>query len=497
MSVTNPMLMCDFYKLSHRDQYPEGTEFIYSTFTPRTSFIPGMDKVVVFGIQGFIQEYLVKYFNDNFFSKDVEEVIKEYQHVVSSTLGPDAAEDVTHIRELHSVGYLPLLISSLPEGTIVPLKTPVLSIENTDSRFPWLVGYLETLMSCSLWQPMTSATKAAYFRQLLDHYAEETGGPLDFVQFQGHDFSMRGLSSLESAKLSGAGHLTSFVGTDTIPAIQYVMDYYETEQGELVGTSIPATEHSVQCAYSDDEAYLMRMITEVYPTGMVSIVSDGYDFWHFISQILPTMKEYVLARDTGSGFDKVVIRPDSGDPVKIITGDDDAPAGSLEHRGAIEVLNEIFGSTVNEKGFKQLNPLIGLIYGDSITLERADQISQRLKAKGFASTNVVYGIGSFTYQYNTRDSFGFAMKASEVTINGVAKDIFKAPKTGDGMKKSFKGRVRVVEQDGELRPVHKMSPGFEDYLSISYLDGRRFKDTFADIRERLAHERRKLGGVNK
>ena len=445
MKYLNPMLMCDFYKVAHKNMYPKGTEFIYSTWTPRTSRIVGIDKVVVFGIQKFIKKYLIDFFNDNFFNQDIEVIKKDYIRTMKFDLGVETV-DTKHIEDLHSLGYLPLEVNAIDEGISVPIRIPMMTIENTDSRFFWLTNYIETLASCELWQASTSATIAKQYRKILDEYANETSDALDFVQFQGHDFSFRGMSSIDSAINSGMGHLLSFVGTDTIPAIYALEHYYnaDIEKG-MVGVSVPASEHSVQCSYVDDYEYIKRLITEIHPTGIVSIVCDGYDFWKVLTEIAPKLKKEIMARDG-----KVVFRPDSGDPVKIICGDTESKIYH-ERDGAIEVLYTEFGGTINSKGYIDLDPHVGLIYGDSITLDRCENICIGLKNKGFSSTNLVYGIGSYTYQYNTRDTFGFALKSTSATINGVEKAIFKDPKTDDGTKKSQKGRVSVwYDGDGEI-----------------------------------------------
>ena len=248
MNKTHPMLLADFYKVSHREQYPEGTELVYSTWTPRISRIKNIDKVVAFGFQAFVKEYLVTYFNDNFFSIEKDEIVSEYKRVISNTLGvkdPDAS----HIEALHDLGYLPVKIKAVKEGTLVPIRVPMLTIENTVPEFFWVTNYLETLMSNYLWMPTTSATIAFEYKKILTRFAQETNGDISGVGFQGHDFSMRGMGSVESSKTSSAGHLVSFVGTDTIPAITFVEDLYNADiTKELVGTSISATEHSVSCA---------------------------------------------------------------------------------------------------------------------------------------------------------------------------------------------------------------------------------------------------------
>jgi nicotinamide phosphoribosyltransferase len=249
------------------------------------------------------------------------------------------------------------------------------------------------------------------------------------------------MSGLEDAMMSAAAHLLTFKGTDTIPAIDFLETYYQANcETSLIAGSVPATEHSVMCmgtAEKEIETF-ERLIEKVYPKGVVSIVSDTWDFWQVVTEFLPQLKSKIMARDG-----KVVIRPDSGDPVKIIVGDAEAPVGTPAYKGAIECLWETFGGTMTEKGYKLLDSHIGLIYGDSITPARQLAILEGLKAKGFASYNVVLGIGSYTYEYVTRDTFGFAMKATYGEVNHVGRAIFKDPKTDNGTKKSAKGLMAV------------------------------------------------------
>jgi nicotinamide phosphoribosyltransferase len=239
------------------------------------------------------------------------------------------------------------------------------------------------------------------------------------------------------------------IGTDTVPAIEYLERFYYGRD-TFVGCSVPATEHSVMCAGGEDseKETIRRLITKVYPKGIVSIVSDTWDFWNTISVTAAELKEEILARQVNEiGLAKVVFRPDSGDPVKIIcgTGLDDSPEG----KGAIEVLWDIFGGEINAQGFKILNPRVGLIYGDSITLARADAILKGLRNKGFASCNVVFGVGSYTYQYVTRDTYSLAMKATHAVIKGENRPLFKNPKTDNGTKKSARGYLRVELENGK------------------------------------------------
>jgi nicotinamide phosphoribosyltransferase len=542
----NPLLYTDYYKTEHQRMYPDGTTLIYSNMTPRKSRMEGVDAVVVFEIQHFIKEYLIEKFNVHFFNRPKAEVLAEYERHVHVNTG--------HIAALHDLGYLPIEIKALPEGTLCPIRVPLLTIKNTHPDFFWLTNYIETLMSCMLWQGITSATIAYEYRKILNKFALETTGTTDFVQWQGHDFSMRGMSSVESAILSGMGHLLSFTGTDTIPAIYQLEASYGATG--LIGASVPATEHSVMCmGTKDDEIGTFRTLLGKYPTGILSIVSDTWDLWKVCTEHLPVLKDEILARDG-----RLVIRPDSGDPVDIICGTSIVFTKELtrenivalangkarhrffhkdgvyyevyqpesdydpqrwewkvieptaEHKGVIELLWETFGGETNDYGYKVLDTHIGAIYGDSITLDRAKRICERLKTKGFASTNIVLGIGSYTYNYNTRDTFGFAVKATygEVTeyvsksdheagnsgLQSVGREIFKDPITDDGTKKSAKGLLRVLTRQriGDKSPNGTLilqdqctwEQEAESELQTVFKDGKLYNETTLDeIRQRL------------
>ena len=481
---TNPFLLTDYYKVGHVFQYPDKTELVYSNLTPRSSRLKDVDEMVFFGMQYFIKEYLVAYFNDNFFHQSKEKVMADYKRRISTSLGA-GLPTYSHLERLHYLGYLPIEIKALPEGSKVPMKVPCITLVNTLPEFYWLTNFLETLLSAVIWQPCTSATIAHAYRKLLNGYAAETGMPAEFVQWQGHDFSFRGMSSLETAVLSGMGHLLSFTGTDTIPAIDALEQYYNADADkELIGGSVAATEHSVMCSGSKDGELetFKRLVTTVYPAGIVSIVSDTWDLWKVCTEYLPALKEIILQRDG-----KVVIRPDSGDPVKIICGD---PTGKTvpEQKGVVELLWDVFGGSITPQGYKLLDPHIGAIYGDSINLERAAQICDGLKAKGFAS-QVIFGIGSFTYQYNTRDTFGTAMKATYVVVDGEGREIFKNPVTDDGTKRSATGLLNVQQENGRYVLYDKVSWEEEatSELKTVFKDGKITKEfTLAEIRKTLA-----------
>lgn len=481
--MISPIHYSDFYKTDHRRQYPDKTQGVYSNMTARGSRIPEIDKVVVFGIQYFVQEYLVNRFQREFFDQPRGAVVAEYKRRLDTSLGPNAVS-MEHIDALHQLGYLPVRIKALPEGSQCPMRIPFLTIVNTHPDFFWVTNFLETIMSNVLWHPITSATIAHSYRTLLDDYAKETSDMPEFVQWQGHDFSMRGQSSFESACVSGGAHLLSFTGTDTIPAIDWLEEYYHADaEKELIGGSVPATEHSVMCMGGEESELetFKRLIVDVYPKGIVSIVSDTWDYWKILTDTMLELKDTIMARDG-----KVVIRPDSGDPVKIICGDPEAPFDTPQSYGTIQILWGIFGGTVNSKGYKQLDPHIGCIYGDSITFDRASRILDSLERQGFASTNIVFGIGSYTYQYVTRDTFGFAIKGTSGVIDGKRITIFKDPKTDNGLKKSAKGLLRV-NPDYTLSEDVTPDEEQEGLLQVVYENGYDiYTQSLAEIRERLA-----------
>ena len=465
-------------------------------------------------------------FRDNFFKRDevfrlgfsdkglsdsdMHDIVRhsvctEIEEEYSMYLGTDY--DVSHIEALWDLGYLPIEVKALPEGTTVPMGVPVLTIVNTKPEFFWLTNFLETLISNLLWKPMTSATIAHQYKKVLTKWVNKTDEVnVGFVNFQGHDFSMRGMDSIDATISSGLGHATSFLGSDSLPVIHGARKYYD--ETEFVIGGVPATEHSVMCAGNKgDELGTFRRLLNIYKDAPVlSVVSDTWDLWKVITEYLPALKEEILERPG-----KLVIRPDSGDPVDIICGDawrvqgctdavrDKVGEGGLVYhyidkkyyevytdnstgepyftesnnvlpneKGVIELLWDIFGGTVNEQGYKVLDSHIGAIYGDSITIERADEICKRLEDKGFASTNIVLGIGSFTYQFNTRDTFGFAMKATYVELDEhflatsesveygtrtIGREIFKDPITDDGTKKSAKGLLRVEQTSDSIDEI--------------------------------------------
>lgn len=493
MYMQTALTSVDSYKLGHADQYPDNTEFVYSNFTPRSMAhfqVPAEFKpkgIVWVGLQGVLYHF-DHIWQVTFFDRPEDEVIQEFAEFCTPFCGPNGF-NAGRLRELHRLGYLPLVIKALPEGSIVPIGVPPLTVRNTDRRFGWLTNSVETWLSTDLWKTCTSATIAYTYRKILEKYTKLTGASAEFANWQIHDFSMRGMSGVEDAAKSGFGHLTCSLGTDNLAAVKYANDCYRGKE-TFVGGSVPATEHSVMCAGGKEtEIETFRRLLRTYPSGVLSIVSDTWDFWNVITNIARELKSEIEARVPDRfGLAKVVFRPDSGNPVHIICGDPNAEPGSPQRKGAVQCLWDIFGGTVNEAGFKTLNQRVGLIYGDSITLERENQILELLAASGFSSDNIVFGVGSYTYQYQTRDTFGFAMKATYVQIDGVGQEIFKDPVTDSGTKKSARGLLRVDRVGDTFRLTDRITPDEEEggELKVVYRNGQILSnETLVGIRARL------------
>lgn len=482
----------DLYKPNHVTQYPEGTESVYSNFTARddkyAQWLPDFDhKKVVLGLQLVIKDLLIDMWNDTFFSQPKAAVLAKYKRRMDGTLGPGAIP-VDKLAALHDLGYLPLRIKALSEGVRVNIRVPELTVVNTHAAFGWLTNYIETQFSSDYWKIGTNATIAYEYWRLLTKYARMTGSPLDFVQWQAHDFSARGLSGKEDAARN-IGHLACFRGSDTVHAMDAVEDYY----GEVpwLAGSVPASEHSVVCmgGMENERETLLRLITQVCPSGVFSFVSDTWDFWKLLTVTLPSIKSEILARTPdANGLAKLVIRPDSGDPVKIICGDPATPFNSPAYKGALQCLWEVFGGTETPQGYKVLHPRIGLIYGDSITLDRASKILERMALSKFASCNVVLGVGSYTYNMSTRDTFGHAYKATWGQIKGSGVELHKDPITDSGLKKSLKGLIRVEKEGDSYVAYDQQTPEQEKQgeLRTIFENGKLLiEEDWSTIRKRL------------
>ena len=491
MFKPNSLFYTDGYKIGHKKMLAKGTKYLYGTWIPRsTKHAPkGITKIVSFG-QQLVVKWLHDEFAENFFALPKDEALK-FAKDMSLYLGQEF--DGAHFEALHDLGYLPIRVKSLPEGIETPANIPHMTFVNTVSGFAWLTLFLETIISSLAWKPSTSATIALQYRRNLTDWVMVTDPASAWlIPFLCHDFSARGLNPWDMLS-SGLGHATSFRGSDSIIVIPGARYFYNEPEHEVAINSVNASEHSVSTTkiFTVGEQQMIADWLEDFPTGILSIVSDTFDLWKLITEYLPANKEAIMARDG-----KLVIRPDSGDPVDIICGKGFTKESKqmlqsshskeyCEVKGVIELLWDIFGGTINEQGYKVLDPHIGAIYGDSITLDRQIQIYERLEAKGFAATNIVLGVGSFTYQYNTRDTFGFAAKGAWFQTDEASYDIYKDPITDDGTKKSLKGLVAVTDKLEVLTQCTAEQEA-SGILQTIYEDGKFYNQTtLAEVREKL------------
>lgn len=615
----------DSYKLSHKDFEISGVKEIYSNFTPRfAKYLAELlgdafdGKYVVFGIQWMLLR-LHMMLKKGFFERNKEEVLEEMAEVLTPYIGMANFE---HFGKLHDLGYLPVKIKTLDEGTVLNVGTPFLTIRNTLPEFEWLPNFLETIISTDLWKQLTVATIARAFKRISIDFAMKTHGSTDGIEFQNHDFHVRGASGWENASIVGSAFLASSCGTDNTASLWNAKNFYFTtnDQGLLAG-SVSAGEHSVttsgilttqerwNTANPDNQIdlldaeriYTRSVLTEKFPTGIVAGVGDSFDYWGFVSDIVPSLKTEILARDG-----KFVVRGDSGNPVDVITGiqgvnikdaiarkfndletgntfavdgqlykvvaeyktdqvnennylpffalenggfirkwDIEAETVKYEHnqgvlqdtinqlekaqtdentdsnqslideleiliknnteffngkhvvicaeeKGTIESLWEVFGGTETATGYKLLDSHIGHIYGDGITVQRSQEILSRLEAKGFASLNVVFGVGSYSLNLVSRDHLGMAIKATNtiVDVNGVDVDkpIYKDPKT-DTSKKSARGLIQVFKDEDDVITFKDMATREEEeqgLLTVAYENGefKKFTNLF-EIRQRI------------
>jgi nicotinamide phosphoribosyltransferase len=483
----NPLLLLDFYKTTHYEQYPKNITKIVSYYTPRMSRLNGENELVMFGLQGFIKEYLIDSFNDNFFNQPKEKVISQYKRILDNTLGKNIV-NYDKIEALHDLGYLPIEIKAVAEGTRVPIKVPMIEITNTHKDFAWLVNTLETALSCTLWHTQVSANVGYRYRQIVNKYFNISADDNIARSRALGDFSMRGQESCESAIKSSAAFCLSFLNTATVPAILYLEKYYNCDcTKDQVAYGAISTEHSVMTSNfavdGNEISMVKRLLNDIYPNNGFSMVSDSYDYWNMVDNILPECKEDILRH---GGY--IGVRGDSGDPVEITTE-------------TVKRLWEKFGGTINSKGYKVLDSHIKVIYGDSITPQRAESIYKILIDNKFSCSNVMLGVGSFSMQCMeqggelkpyTRDTFGIAIKATYCEVNGRPIQIFKDPKTDTGkFKKSQKGMCAVFRNaDGKL----DYKDGF-DSQSIKNFKGNLLEPVFKDgkmIREQSLMEIRNI-----
>lgn len=441
----NPMLLIDFYKAVHAEMLPVKITKSVSYFTPRMSRVRMWNKVVMFGLQGFVKTYLIDYFNERFFERPIDEVISEYERIMDASLGK-GVYGLQKIKDLHALGYLPIEIWALPEGTKVPMHVPMFCITNTHDDFAWLPQALESLISAEAWHPMLAATVGATYRSIVNKFYDETCDDSVSRNKALGSFDFRGEECTDSAIKAAAGWCLSFVNTATVPVIPYLEKLYNCDcTKEPVAFGSPSTEHAVMCSNyavdGDEVTLLKRLLTEIYPDTSFSAVLDSYDYWNVIDNVLPQIKPEIMAHNGC-----MLMRGDSGDCIEVVT------------KTVFKLWDE-FGGTINSKGYKVLDPHVKAIYGDSITIQRCERIYEILKDNGFAASNVALGVGSFSFQCVeedgilkpfTRDTFSSCIKATYCEIDHKPYPIFKNPKEG-GFKKSQKGCCLVYKNDnGEL-----------------------------------------------
>lgn len=473
ITKNNPLLGLDSYKMGHMSQYAPGTTFVLSYFCNRSDHY--FDKHVFFGLQYYLQEYLT--------TKLTKEMGEEFLYHRSLILGKPEKGVVEKINGLCDLGYFPLKIKSLPEGSVTTKGVPLFTIRNTIPGYHWTVGMVESLL-LKIWYSNTVATASYKYRQLVNKLFEESVDEDKFFlkDFMVHDFGFRGDSSEEGAALSGVSHLLNFTGSDTVPALGLAIKNYYADTSKPIMLSVPASEHSVACSFGkDNEFEYFENMLNVYPEGIVSIVSDQYDVYKVFSEYTIRLKDKILARKG-----KTVFRPDSGDQETIICGDESAEFNSPQWLGCLRLLDKVFGHTINSKGYKVLNESVGLIYGDGMYYEKYERTQRRLMSMGYSAENLVIGVGGILRNYS-RDSLGAAIKAVWVEKNGVSTEIFKDPIT-DHNKKSLKGLLYVGEKNGELFVEDQVSSEKEQtgLLTNVFVDGKMVRETsLSEIRSRL------------
>lgn len=501
--------LADFYKPGHMSQHVEGTEEIYCNFTARgathAQVLDDFDgKTVWFGLQGKMM-FLHAIWHQTFFSKPKAEVLGRFQRRMDYSIGPGAVS-TKRLSALHDLGFLPIHVKQLPEGSRVNLRVPTCTVRSTRGKATaFIAPYIESQLSSELWKTPTNATTAHEFRRMLTRFCEMTGGDPNFIRWQGHSFAFRGMSGIFDATME-CGHSLCFTGTDNISNLDYLEWAYMADASmEMLGGSVPADEHGVVSMHCSDVKgeidYVRNLITNVYPRGIVSHVSDTTDFWWMMTEGLRQLKPTIMARQPDMfGLAKYVSRPDSGDPELIVMGDPKADQGTPEHKGALRCILEVFDEATTkthrtQTGHWMFDPHAGLIYGDAITLLRGNNINQRMFDEGFCSSNVVYGIGSFSYQYVSRDTYNHAYKATNAIINGEHRPMFKAPKTGDGMKTSLRGYIRVEKEGNDFVAYDMQTPEQEKKgeLRDAYFEGKfPNMERLMTIRERLVPDFYKL-----
>ena len=467
--IENLILLTDSYKVTHWKQYPKGTTKVYSYLESRGG---EFDNTLFYGLQYFIKRYL---------SGQVitDEKIQQAKKLLNSHLGSDLFNELgwRHILEKHN-GYLPVRIKAVPEGTVVKTGNVLVTVENTDPEVPWLTNYIESLL-LNIWYPITVGTLSReikknlinYLKKTTSYNSEEISG---LVAFMLHDFGCRGVGNPETACLGGSSHIINFMGTDTVSAILFAQEFYNTENP--LAFSIPASEHSTMTSWGEPfEVKAMENMLDSYPTGLVACVSDSFDIIRACRDYWGTaLRDKILSRDG-----RLVIRPDSGDPVQTL-------------KQIFHILWDKFGGTTNDKGFKVLDPHVRVIQGDGVNFESISDICDMMIEEGFSIENIAFGMGGALLQKVDRDTQKFAFKCSSITINGEEAEVRKNPieinEKGErvqSFKKSKAGRLKLV--NGQTIEHSHDEDG--DELVEVFLNGKVMKEwTFEEVRERAQVE---------
>lgn len=464
INYNNTILNTDSYKISHFKQYPPGTTNVFSYAESRGGVFP---ETVFFGLQAFLKSQL----STPITSKDIDEA-----EMVCALHGfPDFNRPMwEHIVKEHD-GKLPVRIRAVREGTVVPTKNVLVTIENTDPKCAPLTSYLETALLRGVWYPTTVATLSYNVKKIITRYMEKTADSLEGLPFKFHDFGARGVSSKESAGLGGLAHLVNFMGTDNIESLLYAGRYYNMDlTKEVPGFSIPAAEHSTITSWGrEGETAAYRNMLKAYgrPGSLLAVVSDSYDIYNACSNIWgETLRQEVI--DSGA---TVVIRPDSGHPPTVVLK-------------CLELLAEKFGAPANDKGYKLLN-YVRVIQGDGINVSSIEEILEHITNAGFSADNLAFGCGGGLLQQVDRDTQQFALKCASMAIAGENRDVYKQPVTDPG-KDSKKGRITLYrnKETGNIFTgieAHGADKDNDILLETYYENGELLiDDTFADVRAR-------------
>lgn len=461
MIENNICLLTDSYKVTHHYFYPKGTEKIYSYLESRVG--AEFNKTIFYGLQYILKKYLEGQIV-------TQEKIDEADNLIANHIGPDIfnRDGWQYILDEHD-GHLPIEIKAVAEGTPVDVGNALMTVENTDDKSYWLPNYLEPLL-LQVWYPSTVATLSAEVRKLCNFYLEVTSSVKDNLDFMLHDFGYRGATSTESSMLSGSAHLLSFSGTDTIAALTIPENYYN--DSNLYGFSVQATEHSVMTSLGPEgEISQILNVIDNAKDGVLSLVIDSYNYRNFLEESGKSgteLNEAILNFLDGED-NKVVFRPDSGEPVSTTID-------------CLNLLSEGFGSHLTDKGYKVFDLNIGLLWGDGLNYQKIRDILFAMKSAGWAAQNIIFGMGGGLHTAVNRDTQRNAFKCSAQLRDGVWHDIFKNPL--DSSKKSKTGRFKLIRENNSFRTVPIDSEG-EDYLQTVFKDGELLiDDTFADIKQR-------------